>query len=296
SMLFLRRTALSVTVSVTPAPVSPAFAFPRAPLAFPAMPMAALAVALLLAMTHRRNEDWRDPVRIWASAVEVSPESQGAWNALGVQRRMRGDMEGALAAFHRAHDLAPHEWAPPFNLGTIHLDRGRATGSYPDLKEAERWLEESLRVRPGGERSRWYLAETHHAMGRVELAEDEFRSLAGLSPLLFEMTRLALARIALDREHFDDAIALYQEAEKVGRDPVTALLGLAEVELKRGRGADALAYAQAALHRNPRAPEPLLFLARFHRGTALAAHHLFEAQRLGYRLSDEERRSILERR
>ncbi len=294
STLFRRRAALSFPV--TPATTSPAFAFSRAPLAFPAMPMTAVALALLLALTLRRNEDWRDPVRIWASAVEVSPDSEGAWNALGVQLRFRGDMKGALAAFHRAHDLAPHEWAPPFNLGTIHLDRGRETGSYADLKEAERWLEVSLRVRPLGERSRWYLAETHHAMGRVEIAEDEFRALAGLSPHLFEMTRFALARIALDREHFDEALALYEEALKVGRDPVSALLGLAEVELKRGRRREALAYAQAALERNPRAPEPHLFLARFHRGTALAAHHLFEAQRLGYRPSEEERREILEGR
>lgn len=294
STLFRRRTALFV--SVTPAPTAPAFALARAPIALPAMPMAALMLALLLALTLRRNEDWRDPVRIWASAVEVSPDSHGSWNALGVQLRLRGDTAGALAAFHRAHDLAPREWAPPFNLGTIHLDRGRATGNYEDLKEAGRWLEESLRVRPGGERSRWYLAETHHAMGRIEIAENEFRALAGLSPQLFEMTRFALARIALDREHHDEALALYQEALRIGRDPVSAFMGLAEVELKRGRRRDALAYARAALERNPRAPEPHLFLARFHRGTALAAHHLFEAQRNGYRPSDEERRAILEGR
>jgi tetratricopeptide (TPR) repeat protein len=133
-------------------------------------------------------------------------------------------------------------------------------------------------------------------MGRVEKAEDEFRALAGLSPHLFEMTRLALARIALDRERWDEAENLFREALDRGRDPVGAFLGLAGLELKRGRRADALAYAQAALERNPRAPEPHLFLARIHRGTALAARHLFEAQRNGYRVSDEERREILEGR
>ncbi len=294
STLFRRRTALSV--SVTPAPTSPAFALSLAPLALPAMPMAVVTLALLLALTHRRNEDWRDPVRIWASAVEVSPDSDGSWNALGVQLRSKGDMEGALSVFHRAHDLAPHEWAPPFNLGTLHLDRGRATGNYEELKQAERWLEESLRIRPGGERSRWYLAETHHAMGRVEIAENEFKALAGLSPQLFEMTRFALGKIALDREHYDEAEAFYREALRIGRDPVSACLGLAELELKRGRRPEALIHARAALERGPRAPEPHLFLARFYRGTVLAAHHLFEAQRLGYRPSDEERRAILEGR
>ncbi len=290
----LARPALSLAVS--PAPVSPAFGFARAPLVLPAMPAFAATIVVLLALTLRRNEDWRDPERIWASAVRVSPDSHGAWNALGVQLRIKEDAEGAIAAFRKANELAPSEWAPPFNLGTLHLDRGRATGSDDDLKEAERWLVESLKVRPGGERSRWFLAETHHAMGRIEIAENEFRALAGLSPRLFEMTRFALGRIALDREHYDEAEALYREALDRGRDPVAALLGLAELELKRGRRPEALGYAQIALLRNPRAPEPHLFLARFHKGTALAAHHLFEAQQRGYRPSDAERRAILEGR
>jgi protein O-mannosyl-transferase len=286
------RPAAAVQVSSATPPLE----FARAPLALPGMPAAAAAIAILLALTWQRNEDWSDPARIWASAVEVSPESSGAWNALGVQLRAKGDLPGAIAAFHRARDLARSEWAPPFNLGTIHLDRGRTAKDYADLKEAERWLLESLRVRPNSERSRWYLAETWHAMGRIEKAEDEFRSLAGLSPQLFEMTRFALAKMALDRERYDDAEKLYREALDLGRDPVSALLGLADLELRRGNRAQALIHAQLAIVRNPRAPEPHLFLARAHKGTPLAAHHIFEAQRKGYRFSDEERRQILEGR
>jgi tetratricopeptide (TPR) repeat protein len=133
-------------------------------------------------------------------------------------------------------------------------------------------------------------------MGRIEKAEDEFRSLAGLSPQLFEMTRFALARIALDRERYDDAEKLYREALDLGRDPVSALLGLADLDLRRGNRAQALIQAQLAIERSPRAPEPHLFLARAHKGTALAAHHVFEAQRKGHRFSEEERRRILEGR
>lgn len=290
---FLSRRSARAVVSVPVSSTAPALEFARAPLALPALPVAAAAVGVLLALTWQRNEDWRDPARIWASAVEVSPASSGAWNALGVQLRAKRDIEGATAAFLRARDLAPSEWAPPFNLGTIHLDRGRTQGDYADLKEAERWLEESMRVRPGSERSRWYLAETYHAMGRVEKAEDEFRSLAGLSPRLFEMTRFALAKIALDRERFDDAEKFYREALDLGRDDVSALLGLADLEIKRGNRAKGLVHAQLAITRNPRAPEPHLFLARAHKGTQLAAHHVFEAQRKGWRLSDEERQEIL---
>jgi tetratricopeptide (TPR) repeat protein len=261
-----------------------------------AWPALAGAMALLLVLTLRRNEEWRDPVRLWSSAVEVSPQSAGAWNALGVQLRLRGEPGEAIAAFRRAHELEPAAWAAPFNIGTLHLDLGRASGRYEDLLEAERWLEESLKARPGAERSRWYLAETWHAMGRVERAEAEFRALAGLSPRLFEMTRYALARLAAERGRFDEAEGLLGEALREGRDPVSAYLQLADLELKRGRPTEALRHAQEAMAAGPRAPEPHLFLARYYRGTAIAAHHLFEAERRGYRFSHEERRSILERK
>jgi tetratricopeptide (TPR) repeat protein len=259
-------------------------------------PALAGAFVLLLALTLKRNEDWRDPLRLWSSAVRVSPESEGSWNSLGVYLRVGQRHDEAVAAFRKAHELNPHSWSPPFNMGTLHLDRGRATGSYDELQEAERWLKRSLAVRPGAERSRWYLAETHYAMGRIELAEAEFRALAGLSPRLFEMTRHALARIAIDRGRLDEAEGLLGEALRDGRDPVSARLGLADLELRRGREAEALLHARAAMEARPRAPEPHLFLARMHRGTALAVHHLFEAERRGYRPSAEERRDLLERK
>jgi len=51
---------------------------------------------------------------------------------------------------------------------------------------------------------------------------------------------------SLDRERWGDAEKLYREALDLGRDPVSALLGLADLELRRGNRAEALiALAQA---------------------------------------------------
>jgi len=139
------------------------------------------------------------------------------------------------------------------------------------------------------------LAETHHAMGRVELAESEFRALAGLSPRLFEMTRYALARLAADRGRYREAEALLHEALAQGRDPVAAYLALAQLALDQEERAEALMYAKAAAEARPRAYEPHLFLARFNKGTALAVHHLFEAERRGYRPTPAERSELIGR-
>jgi Flp pilus assembly protein TadD len=254
-----------------------------------------VATGLLAVLTWRRNEDWRDPVRLWESAVRVSPESNRAWNALGVALRRRGDHEGAWWALTRAFLLAPESWSPSFNLGTLHLQHGREAGDDEELAEAQDWLETSLVSRPGSERSRWYLAETLHAQGRVEQAASAFRDLAGLNPRLFELTRYPLAKIALDRGRFDRAERLYREALREGRDPVAAHLGLAEVALRREERPTAVRAAKEAMEVRPHSPRPHLFLARFYRGTPLAMHHLFEAERRGYRPTPEERRSILDR-
>ena len=266
-------------------------------LARPTARYGVVAVTGLLALlTWRRNEDWHDSVRLWESAVRVAPESDRAWNALGVALRRRGDHEGARRALTRAFELAPDAWAPSFNLGTLHLHHGRAAGDDEELAVAQSWLEKSLASRPDSERSRWYLAEILYAQGRVEQASKAFRDLAGLNPRLFEMTRYPLAKIELDRGRFDRAERLYREALREGRDPVAGHLGLAEVALRRDERASAVRAAKEAMEARPHSPRPHVFLARFYRGTPLAVHHLFEAERRGHRPTAEERRSILDRK
>ena len=43
----------------------------------------------------------------------------------------------------------------------------------------------------------------------------------------------------------------------------------------------------------PHNPQPHMFLARLYKGTSAGFRHLVEAQRRGYRATDEERRLIL---
>ncbi|MGQ0612756.1 MAG: tetratricopeptide repeat protein [Planctomycetaceae bacterium] len=260
------------------------------------VPIGAALCVLLALLTLRRNEDWRDSQRLWESAVRVSPQSAGAWNSLGVERGARGDFEGAAGAYAKALALDPDSWNASFNLGTLHLQRGRETGDYALLERAEEWLELSLKLRPDSTRSQWFLAETWWAMGRRENAKSAFERLAGLSPLLFEMSRYPLARMALERGDSETAARLYDEALRSARDPVSALLGLARVSLVAGREDLARQQVDAAMAARPHDPEPHLFLARLRPGTSEAARHLFEAERRGYRATEADRAELLFRR
>ncbi len=269
-----------------------AIAFATAAWRLPRAAKPAIVVALL-GLTLVRNRDWADPVRLWESAVRASPLSDGSWNSLGVQRRLRGDLEGARGALLRARDLAPHSWDATFNLGTLLLQIGRERGEYAALEEAQRWLLRSMELRPDATRSRWYLAETLKEMRRPEQAEAIWRALACESTRLYEMTRYPLAALALERGRPEEAEARYREALAEGSDPVPAWLGLGKVALDRGDRPEAARCAAEAGRSRPHAGEPWLFLARLYAGSALGARHLIEAERRGVRVTDAERRSIL---
>lgn len=244
------------------------------------------ALAVLCLLTWNRNRDWSDPVRIWESAVRVSPSSDKSWNAFGAQLRIAGRDEEAETAFHSALKLQPESWEATFNLGTLNLHREQ----YDD---AEMWLERSLEISPGAQRSRWFLAEVWYRRGELVRAEKEFEDIGSGSIRLYDMTRYPLAKFARDRGDLETARALYREALECGFDPVAAHLGLADLEKEAGRLQAATAEAELAMKTRPHDARPYVFLAHLYAGTGRAPGYLMEAGKRGYRISPEERLRVL---
>ena len=273
-----------------------AFGMRRLALAAPRLrlPVAVGGCLVLGALTLRRNEDWNDPVRIWESAVRVSPGSATAWNALGAQRRIHDDRDGAAVAFERSLEIDPEAWDATFNLGTLALQCGRDDDDDAALEEAARWLDRSLVLHPDAQRSLWYLAEVRYAQGRIEEARAEFQRLGSLSARMYEMSCYPLARIAMDEGELDLARGYYGDALEAGADPVSALLGLARLEAEAGNLKESLAKARRAIGERPHDARPYMFLAHLHAGTAQAPGYLIEAERRGYRPTESERTTILQ--
>jgi len=261
------------------------------------VPVFAAVCLALVATTWQRNADWNDPVRIWATAAEVSPESAHVHNALGGQLRMRGDVDESERAFVDALRFDPESWEATFNLGTLALYRGRVAEDDDEktahFADAERWLERALALRPDTDRTVWFLAEIHLEQERFPEARLEFDRMARMSKRMFELTRYPLARMALEEGDEAAARAYFEEALETGVDPVAAMLGIADLEAKGERRAEAVAQARAAMAERPHDPRPHLFLARLFAGTRQAPRHLFEAERLGYRATAQDRATIL---
>lgn len=93
---------------------------------------AGAAAAALVALgwaTHARNEVWRDPVALWAEAVERSPGKSRAHYNLGNALLEEGEIAAAEASWRRAVELEPgYSWA--WNqLGSAALSRGDLSGA-----------------------------------------------------------------------------------------------------------------------------------------------------------------------
>jgi tetratricopeptide (TPR) repeat protein len=110
----------------------------RIPLAGP-WAVAAPAVLLLAAGTYARNEDWRDPTRLYASEGTDGPGARRNLLNLAKILQDRGEFDEAEASIRRAIAQSPDRFEPPAAFGNLELERGRPA-------EAERWYRIALEL------------------------------------------------------------------------------------------------------------------------------------------------------
>lgn len=95
------------------------------------------AVALTLcALTWERNRDYRDPLCLWAKALDVSPNNPRAHFSLGQAQRAQGGMDAARRSFERALELDPNMARSHGALGHILLVEGDLAGAASHLRRA----------------------------------------------------------------------------------------------------------------------------------------------------------------
>lgn len=137
----------------------------------------ALAVLVLacVALTLRRNQDWRDEERFYLAATASSPGNSTLQNNLGRLYADRGELERAEALFTEAIRLQPEHAPALCNLGVIRAIQGR-------LPEAQDLVEQSLRVDPGYARGYCNLGKIHAIHGRNDDARKAFERALELRP------------------------------------------------------------------------------------------------------------------
>ncbi len=128
---------------------------------------AVMLVALLGGITVHRNQDWKNDISLFASAVRTNPGSSFGHFNLGNALKDSGDSEGAQREWLETLRLDPSNSGAMSQLGSLAAVRG-------DLGKAERLFRSALDADPGNAMARFNLALVFEKTGRPEEAATQY--------------------------------------------------------------------------------------------------------------------------
>jgi protein O-mannosyl-transferase len=252
---------------------SVAHALPRQAIAI----SVALAACLYAVRTVERNRDWRDEEVLYRLTLEAQPDAQVIHTNLGVDYSERGDWAGAEREWILALGPGKPSAATLSNLGLIRMKQKRY-GEAADL------FDQAVRLRPAFVDPYKHLAEMYAEMGRLADADSQFQHAVNLAPLDVSLHNayghflLQQGRSSEAREQFADSVdadpnadaydnlgdldlvagdaqrarAGYQAALRLNEIDNHAYFGLAKLDERQGRFAEAVREYRAGLETDPR--------------------------------------------
>ena len=237
----------------------------------------AVVACLYAVRTVERNRDWRSDDVLYRRTLEAQPDAQVIHTNLGVNYADLGDWSAAEREWVLALGPGKPSAATLNDLGLVHKRQKR-------YSEAADLFEQSIRLRPNYVAPYKNLAEMYAEMGRLTESDRQFRHAVALAPLntnarnsyghfLLRQGRIAEAREQFARsaeadanaEAYDnlgdlglaagdsqEARSNYQAALALDQIDNHAYFGLAMLDERQGRLADAVREYRAGLETDPR--------------------------------------------
>ena len=141
-----------------------------------------VGVVGLMALTMRRNMDYRTVESIWRDTIAKRPENPRAHYALGQALASAGDMEAASAEFWQAIRLRPDYSEAHFDLGNVLIRQGRCA-------EAIRRYSMAIRIKPSYAEAYGNLGVALCSQGRTNEAIECFFQALRIEPDLSNARR-----------------------------------------------------------------------------------------------------------
>ncbi len=243
--------------------------------------LVAAPVVLLGWRTVRRNEDYRDPVALWAGVVAQRPDNArgytnlGEWLSragkyeeaersyraalrlrpaydvhynLGLCLRKQGKVEEAMEEYRTALRLEPDYAEAHSNLGTCLLSQDK-------VDEAVEEFATAVRLKPDYAEAHCNLGLGLSRQGKVREAEQEFRAAVRLKPGYAE-AHCNLGSVAAGQGRMIEAEHHFREALRADPGLGEGHYNLGLCLLAEGEREEALAHFRAAERINPRFRRP----------------------------------------
>jgi tetratricopeptide (TPR) repeat protein len=220
--------------------------------------LAAVWLLLLVPVTRRQVENWRDSVTLFGHAVQVTDRNYLAENNLATALALRGQSREAEAHYREALGIEPRYSQAYNNLGVLLAREGR-------IPEAMAVHEEALRIRADDADAHLNLGLLRARLGQGDAAAERYAEALRINPRMAR-AHYSWGNLLVSSGRFGEAAAHFAAAVSLQPDDVEALNNLGLALALSGRGGEAIAQYARALELDPRHPR-----ARTNLGRALAA-------------------------
>jgi len=202
-----------------------------------------LAAMSLGGLTIARNAEYRDPVVLWASAIEILPDNPRAWAQLGDSLVDAGRFVEAVTAYDSALRIFPSQLL-------IHISKARALGAAGRGGEEVAVYQHILEQSPGWAEVRNSLGIALEKMGDSQGAIAEFRRAIELRPD-FVYARFNLGSALEAMADFEGAMAQYPAVVAAKPEWGEGHRRLARILQEKGVLAEAAIYYERAAQLAP---------------------------------------------
>jgi Flp pilus assembly protein TadD len=144
-----------------------------------------------------RNEDYKDPVSLWADVIQHIPRNSRAYSNLGYHFLMHGDDANAKTCFVRAVEIDPAAYIDLNNLASIYVREGNEAAAVESLNRV-------IAIRPDYAVAYVNFGILHYEHGRYDEAERFLRHAYELQPARTDHL-LALAKVQVARGQLNEA-------------------------------------------------------------------------------------------
>ncbi|MEE9211354.1 MAG: tetratricopeptide repeat protein, partial [Phycisphaeraceae bacterium] len=200
---------------------------------------AALVLAASMACSWLQTRHWRDPVALFAHALETMPGHPTLLTNLGDALESQGNLDAAIDHYRQALQVTP-DYVP------AHSNLGEALRSQGKLNEAIRHFRQAIKLRPDSAYTRTQLGAALRSQGKVNEAIDHFRQALRIDPD-YAPAHSELGVALVSQGKLNEAVSQYHQALRIDPDYAAAHNNLGTALHSQGYLDEAILHYRAAL-------------------------------------------------
>jgi tetratricopeptide (TPR) repeat protein len=194
---------------------------------------------LNLAMLQMHGQQWDAAEASFKKAVSLSPKSANALVSLGNFYQSRGRFPEAEQQFRRAIDAAADDPNPRLSLASLYIAENK-------LGQAEEFLRQSKKDFPNDSVGYRMLGDFYFANNQLDKATAEYAALYH-DHSKDTIVKKNYIQLLILKDRLDDARKLNDEVVKAKPDDLDAKIYKGEIEIRSGKGTDAVNTLQAVV-------------------------------------------------